>query len=224
MRAAPLTRLVGSVAVAGTLVVTLLAPATASTPASDGLGQLKSMLNSLTMQPERNSGYSRERFDDWTTRNGCDTRELVMITEARGGTRRGCDVAGARWWSYLDGTTTRNPSTFDIDHTVALAEAWGSGARDWTRVRRDAYANDLGYRDSLIAVSASSNRSKGEHDPADWMPPRDAADCRIVQAWVAVKWRWRMSVDTREKAALARTLTTCSQRVVPMPTRGLQGS
>jgi hypothetical protein len=178
-----------------------------------------SMLNSLTVESERNAGYSRERFDDWTTRNGCDTREWVMIAEARGGTRRGCDVDRARWSSYLDGTTTRKPSTFDIDHTVALAEAWGSGARNWTRARRDAYANDLGYRDSLIATSASSNRSKGERDPAEWMPPRAAADCRLVQAWIAVKWRWRLSVDAPEKSALNRELSRCAKRVVPQPTR-----
>jgi hypothetical protein len=219
VRAAPLTRLIGSVAFAGALLVSLLAPATASTSTSSGVAQLRSMLNSLTVQSERNSGYSRGRFDDWTSKNGCDTREWVMIAEAQGGTRSGCDVAGARWWSYLDGTTTRNASTFDIDHTVALAEAWGSGAWKWTRAQRDAYANDLGYRDSLIAVSASSNRSKGERDPAEWMPPRNAADCRLVEAWIAVKWRWRLSVDAREKSALTRELSRCTKRVVPLPSR-----
>lgn len=220
MRAAPLTRLLGSLTVAAALVVTLLPPATAATPTASGVAQITSMLNSLTVQTERNRGYSRERFDDWHTQgNGCDTREVILITEARGGTRRGCDVTGATWWSYLDGTRTRNATNFDIDHTVALAEAWGSGARTWTRAQRDAYANDLGYRDSLIAVSASSNRSKGERDPAEWMPPRTGAACRMVEAWVAVKWRWRLTVDTREKASLTRILQSCSRLVVPLPTR-----
>jgi hypothetical protein len=219
VRAAPLTRVLGSFAVASAFVVILMAPVTASASSACGVAQIESMLNSLTVHPERNAGYSRGRFDDWTTKNGCDTREWVMIAEARGGTRRGCDVRGARWWSYLDGITTRNSSALDIDHTVALAEAWGSGARNWSRAQRDAYANDLGYRDSLIAVSASSNRSKGERDPAEWMPPRAAAACRLVEAWVAVKWRWRLSVDAREKAALSRTLASCSRLVVPLPTR-----
>lgn len=125
----------------------------------------------------------------------------------------------ARWWSYLDGVTTRNPSTFDIDYTVALAEAWGSGVKAWNRGRRDAYANDLGYLQTHIAVSASSKRSKGDRSPIEWAPPRAAAQCRLAQAWIAVKWRWRLSVDARETAGLARILATCSKRVVPLPSR-----
>lgn len=201
------------------LVAIALAPAAAAAPDSTGVSQIRAMLNSLTVKPESNGGYSRGRFDDWTTRNGCDTREWVMIAEAQGGRRSGCDVRGARWWSYLDGVTTRNPSTFDIDHTVALAEAWGSGAKSWTRSGRDAFANDLGYSQSLIAVSASSNRSKGDRAPTEWTPPRAAARCRLVQAWISVKWRWRLSVDSREKAGLTRLLGACTKRVVPLPTR-----
>lgn len=187
--------------------------------AASGPPDIVRLLESLPVKPESNRGYSRERFDDWTTRNGCDTREWVLIDEAQGGTRRGCDVRGARWWSYLDGVTTRNGSTFDIDHTVALSEAWGSGAKAWNRARRDAFANDRGYSQSLIATSASSNRSKGDRSPGEWLPPRKAATCRLVQAWIAVKWRWSLSVDTREKGSLSRLLASCPKRVVPMPRR-----
>lgn len=187
--------------------------------AASGPPDIVRLLDALPVKTETNRGYSRERFDDWTTRNGCDTREWVLINEAQGGSRRGCDMRGARWWSYLDGVTTRNPSTFDIDHTVALAEAWGSGAKAWTRARRDAFANDLGYRDSLIATSASSNRSKSDSPPTTWTPPRKAAQCRLVQAWIAVKWRWGLAVDAREKAGLQRLLASCDRRVVPMPKR-----
>ena len=187
--------------------------------ASSGPPDVVKMLNSLDVRSESNRGYSRERFDDWTTRNGCDTREWVLIDEAQGGSRRGCDMRGARWFSYLDGITTRNPTRFDIDHTDALAEAWGSGARNWTRARRDAFANDRGYRDSLIATSASSNRSKSDSPPTTWRAPRAAGQCRLVQAWIAVKWRWSLSVDAREKAGLLRELASCPKRVVPMPRR-----
>jgi len=214
--AAPVKRLVG-ITVVMVLAFTVL-PATPGIAAS-GPPDVVRLLESLPVRAESNRGYSRERFDDWTTRNGCDTRQWVLIDEARGGSRRGCDVRGARWWSYLDGVTTRNSSTFDGDHTVALAEAWGSGARNWKRARRDAFANDRGYRDSLIAASASSNRSKGDRSPAEWFPPRTAATCRLVQAWIAVKWRWGLSVDGREKSYLSRALTACPKRVVPLPQR-----
>lgn len=210
----------GRILAAVTVLVALatFAPAQATAvPASDGVQQIRALLEDLPVRPEANRGYSRERFDDWTTRGGCDTRQWVLIDEARGGTRRGCEVRGARWVSYLDGVSTRNPSTFDVDHTVALAEAWGSGARNWTRARRDAFANDRGYRDSLIATSASSNRSKGDRSPDQWRAPRAGAQCRLVQAWIAVKWRWALSVDSREKAGLGRQLAACPKRVVPLP-------
>ena len=218
MRGPPLVKrlLVGVAAAALTTASLLTAP---PVEAASGPPDIVRLLNQLPVRPESNSGYSRERFDDWTTRNGCDTRERVIINEAQGGKRSGCDVRGARWWSYLDGVTTRNPSTFDIDHTVALAETWGSGAKSWKRARRDAFANDLGYTQSLIAVSASSNRSKGERSPTEWTPPRRAATCRLAQAWIAVKWRWGLSVDSREKTGLARQLADCPKRVVPLPKR-----
>ena len=200
----------------------LLAPVLLSAPpaqAASGPPDIARLLAALPIKPEINRGYTRARFDDWTTRDGCDTRQWVLIAEAQGGTRRGCDVRGARWFSYLDGVTTRNPSTFDIDHTVALAEAWGSGARTWNRARRDAFANDLGYRDALIATSASSNRSKADSAPTTWHAPRAAGQCRLVQAWIAIKWRWGLSVDAREKTGLAKELGQCDRRVVPMPKR-----
>ena len=207
---------VGAVVAVGVAASTLAA---APPAAADGPPDIQRLLAALPVKVENNRGYTRERFDDWTTSGGCDTREWVLIAEARGGTRRGCDVRGARWFSYLDGVTTRNASTFDIDHTVALAEAWGSGARDWSRARRDAFANDRGYRDSLIATSASSNRSKADSPPTTWQAPRAAGQCRLVQAWIATKWRWGLSVDAREKAGLARELAKCDRRVVPIPKR-----
>lgn len=210
-------RIVVGVAAAALTFTGMLTAAPAH--AASGPPDIVRLLNQLPVKPETNTGYSRGRFDDWTTRNGCDTREWVLIDEARGGSRRGCDMRGARWWSYLDGATTRNGSTFDIDHTVALAEAWGSGAKSWNRARRDAFANDLGYSQSLMAVSASSNRSKGDRSPGEWLPPRAAATCRLVQAWIAVKWRWGLSVDSREKSSLSRLLSDCGKRVVPMPKR-----
>ena len=217
MRGAALVRRLAVAVLAAALASTLLvAPAV---HAATGPPDIVRLLESLPVKVENNRGYSRERFDDWTTRNGCDTRQWVLIAEARGGTRRGCDMRKARWWSYLDGVTTRRSSTFDIDHTVALAEAWGSGAKNWSRARRDAFANDLGYRDSLVAVSASSNRSKGDRDPAQWRAPRKAGQCRLVEAWIAVKWRWGLSVDAKEKTGLKRELARCARRVVPVPIR-----
>ncbi len=91
---------------------------------------------------------------------------------------------------------------------VPLAEAWASGARRWPEVRRDEFANDL-WAYSLIAVSASSNRSKSDQDPAEWMPEKQGFACRYIARWIAVKFRWRLSVDQPERAFLADALSGC---------------
>lgn len=66
-----------------------------------------------------------------------------------------------------------------------LAEAWDSGASEWTAERREQYANDLGSERSLVAVTARSNRSKSDKDPAQWLPPAAAAQCTYASDWVA---------------------------------------
>ena len=84
----------------------------------------------------------------------------------------------------------------------------------WTTGRRRGYANDLGNARSLRAVSAASNRSKGDRDPAQWLPPLTSFRCTYVADWVVVKVRWRLKVDALERATLKRILAACPARVV----------
>ncbi|MFE5039255.1 HNH endonuclease family protein [Streptomyces sp. NPDC056683] len=91
---------------------------------------------------------------------------------------------------------------------VPLGEAWDSGAASWTAARREAYANDQGAPNSLIAVSGSSNRSKSDRDPADWLPVL-ADQCTYAVDWVADKLRWRLTADPAEHEALARLAEAC---------------
>lgn len=181
-----------------------------------------SLLRSLKVAPERQAGYDRDLFPHWDyVGNDCDVRDLVLIAEALQGpsTGRSCPVGTGRWLSAFDGVTVRDPSQLDIDHMVPLAEAWGSGARRWTTAVREAFANDTGYAGSLIAVTASSNRSKGDQDPAEWLPPRTSYRCTYVSEWIAVKWRWRLAVDSREQAALRVQVTACGNPRITAPAR-----
>jgi hypothetical protein len=118
------------------------------------------------------------------------------------------------WRSAYDGLTTSFPSAFDIDHVVALKEAWDSGAWAWTPAGRQSYANDLGDSRSLRAVSALSNRSKSDKDPAQWLPPSASFRCTYATEWVVVKVRWQLKVDALERAALRRILSGCPGRTV----------
>lgn len=168
------------------------------------------MLNSLPVSAEKRDGYDRDLFRHWTDRdgNGCSAREDVLIAEKTSGDVQGCRVVDGTWFSAYDGETTSNPSSFDIDHMVPLAEAWDSGAWRWDARTRERFANDLGFAGSLIAVTASSNRTKSDRDPAEWLPDRGV--CAYAKTWVAVKFRWRLSVDPDEKRTLTRILSNCS--------------
>ena len=172
------------------------------------------VLASLPVSSEVGSGYSRDLFRHWidASGDGCDTREEVLITEPISGSVLGCRVAGGRWRSLYDGAATSNPSSFDVDHMVPLKEAWDSGAWRWSAGTREDYANDLGYTNSLIAVTASSNRSKSDRDPAEWLPA--FARCSYAKYWIGVKYRWRLSVDPVEKSTLTRILASCPPLMV----------
>ena len=74
---------------------------------------------------------------------------------------------------------------------------------------REAYANDLGDARALIAVSASSNRSKADQDPATWQPPARGYRCQYATDWVADKTRWQLSIDATEKNTLTKILSDC---------------
>jgi hypothetical protein len=117
-------------------------------------------------------------------------------------------LAAGGWLSAYDGYSTDNPSELDIDHVVALSEAWVSGADQWDAATREAFANDLASAE-LAAVTAATNRSKGDRDPAGWQPPSRSGWCEYVQAWVTVKVQWRLSADEPELAAIRNMATTC---------------
>jgi len=185
------------------------------------------LLSNLTVASPHAAGYSRDLFNLWIDANGdgCDTRKEVLISEARVSPHigAGCSLTGGRWWSAYDNLFITNSSSLDIDHFVPLAEAWRSGAYRWSPGTREAYANDLGYSLSLIAVSASTNRSKSDADPAGWLPPFNSYRCTYVATWVAIKWRWRLTIDSLEKGALTLGLAGCGAAAnVLQPTRHTQ--
>jgi hypothetical protein len=71
------------------------------------------------------------------------------------------------------------------------------------------YANDLNRRDALIAVTAATNQSKSDRDPAEWMPPNRDAWCRFAAAWITQKATWHLTIDPAERDALRNVLTSC---------------
>ena len=164
------------------------------------------------MATEVRTGYSRDLFQHWIDADGdgCNTRNEVLIAEADdpvtvGG---GCALSGGRWFSYYDRVSWTQTSDVDIDHMVPLAEAWDSGARTWDAATRRDYANDLGDSRTLVGVTDNVNQTKGDQDIAEWLPTYD--NCRYLGEFVAVKLRWRLTVDSGEKSAMSSLASSCS--------------
>jgi hypothetical protein len=165
----------------------------------------------LVIAADQIGGYSRSLFKHWidVDKDGCNTRYEVLIAEAivKPKVGAGCYLTGGRWRSAYDGKVFTNPTGLDIDHMVPLAEAWRSGAWAWTAAQRMDFANDLEDSRSLIAVTASLNRSKGDRDVAGWLPLR--AQCNYISNWIAVKWRFDLTVDPIEGEFLQSKITAC---------------
>ncbi|PXY31110.1 HNH endonuclease family protein [Prauserella muralis] len=177
-------------------------PAPAATPVAGAVD-----VAGLRVAPEDTGApYDRDQWPHWDyVGDGCDTRDEVLREQGHG-VRVGedCRITAGQWTSAYDGQVVTDPSELDIDHVVPLAEAARSGTRHWSEAQREAYANDPAL---LVAVTAASNRAKGDQDPAHWLPDRDR--CGYVQRWVAVKHRYRLTVDPAEAAALRGVLARC---------------
>jgi hypothetical protein len=179
-------------------------------------GTLTQAIAHIPVAGESRTGYERSKFHLWIDADGdgCDTRNEVLIAEAEDAPTvgSGCSLSGGRWYSYYDGVSQTSASALDIDHMVPLAEAWDSGAGAWTAQRREDYANDLGDTRTLVGVTASLNRSKGDQDVAEWTPPIN--DCRYIKDWVAAKIRWSLSQDSAEKSALQDLAGGCANSAI----------
>jgi hypothetical protein len=82
--------------------------------------------------------------------------------------------------------------------------------RSLANAQRKAFANDLDRPDALVAVTASSNRSKGDQDPAEWLPDETDAWCRYTAAWIIQKHAWGLTTDPAEHDRLTAVLTDCT--------------
>jgi hypothetical protein len=193
------------------LVLSTQQTAVAYPPTPPSAGEAAPMLAGLTVAPEGSSGgYDRDLFPHWINQSGaCDTREVVLQRDGTGvAVDSSCQPTSGQWYSVYDATWVSDSSDVDIDHIVALAEAWRSGASGWTTAKRQEFANNLSIA-QLIAVSASSNSSKSDKDPAEWTPPNQNTWCIYAREWIWVKSSYGLTVDSAEKHALQSLLDTC---------------
>jgi hypothetical protein len=200
-------------AVSGILVALTMgaSPAAAEPPTPPSASEATKLLGDINEKAEGSmDGYSREKFPHWIDQgDSCNTREAVLKRDGKDvETGSDCYPTKGSWTSPYDGETWTEPSDLDIDHVVPLAEAWRSGAADWTQDKRQQLANDLKIA-QLLAVTDNVNQAKGDKDPAKWMPSESGYHCTYARQWVWVKHTYDMTADSAEKAALKKALATC---------------
>lgn len=185
--------------------------------------QILTIVASLEVAEEQETdSYDRDRFRHWVNvEDKCSAREYVLREESLSSVtykdEAECTVSEGEWLSLYDGAKLTLASDVDIDHMVPLKEAWESGAHSWNDAKRRSYANDIEDDRSLIAVSAKSNRSKSDRDPTDWMPTSEDYVCTYVSDWVAVKYRWKLSIDETERGVLIDYAEECVDTLVLVP-------
>ncbi|WHP16061.1 HNH endonuclease family protein [Cellulomonas sp. ES6] len=164
------------------------------------------------------TGYDRDRFGPaWADvdRNGCDTRNDVLARDLTDVTfepgTHDCVVLSGTLADPYSGATVafeRGPRSADvqIDHVVALSDAWQKGAQQWDAERRRQFANDPA---NLLAVDGPTNGAKGDGDAATWLPPSTGYRCAYVARQVRVKAAYGLWVTRAEHDAIDRTLDGC---------------
>lgn len=164
------------------------------------------------------TGFDRDEFGSaWSDvdKNGCDTRNDILIRDLKEETFKSgddCVVQSGVLDDPYSGKTikfergTRTSSAVQIDHVVALADAWQKGAQDWSKEKRRELANDPL---NLLAVDGPLNSQKGAGDAATWLPPRHAYRCPYVERQIKVKIKYDLWVTPGEKDAMRTVLKSC---------------
>ncbi|MEE1295659.1 MAG: HNH endonuclease family protein [Bifidobacterium sp.] len=188
-------------------------------------GNAAEALAGLAVEDEVSSaGYSRDVFGYRETDedgNGCDVRDDVLakdLTDVVYATRGGCVVKSGILEDPYTGTTIQfmrgrsTSSAVQIDHVVALQNAWQSGAKDWDHDKRLRYGNDP-Y--NLLAVDGPANQDKGAASAAYWLPSNESFQCEYVARQIGVKAKYGLTVTSAEQRAMLTILHGCPGQALP---------
>ena len=194
--------------------------ALSSLPDTEAAHQLRELAVRSADEASVVPDYDRQAFGQrWadTDHNGCDTRNDILARDLARPTfkpgTRDCVVLTGTLAEPYTGTTIqfqrgdKSSALVQIDHVVALADAWRSGAWQWDAQRRQEFANDP---ENLLAVDGAANEDKSASSADQWLPPNVAFRCDYVKRQIAVKYAYGLSVTQAEQDAMATQLTTCS--------------
>ena len=204
------------------LLVAGIAPAEGMRAVESGLSVIQAQ---VTKGRAAKTGYTRAQFGPaWADvdRNGCDTRNDILkrdlTKEVFKEKTNGCTVLSGTLVDPFSGEIinfvqgAKTSSEVQIDHLVALSNAWQTGAFKLTPDQREAFANDPL---NLLAVKGRLNSQKGDGDAATWLPPLKSFRCDYVSRQIAVKIKYKLWFTAPEKEAMIRILKTCPEKALP---------
>jgi hypothetical protein len=207
--------------IAALLAITLLLPEAASA-VTVTKERATAIIETLAVKGRAaKTGYDRSSFSHWRDpdRNGCDARNDILRRDLTNllikSDSNGCKVLGGVLADPYSGKNIDfvfGASLVDIDHVVALSNAWQTGAFQFTSEIRLQFANDPL---NLLAVSASLNRQKGDGDAATWLPPTKSYRCQYVARQIAVKKKYGLWLTKPEKVAMSTLLAKCPKEEIP---------
>ena len=197
------------------LITALSIPNASAAPSS-----AEELLNTLAVKGRApKTGYTRAQFGaTWAdvNRNGCDTRNDILKRDLTNLVFRtkthDCVVESGTLIDPYSGLQinfvkgVKSSMEVQIDHVVALSNAWQTGAFKLTLEKRTAFANDP---DNLLAVQGRLNSQKGDGDAATWLPPLKSYRCTYVSKQIAVKAKYGLWVTAPEKSAMLNILSKC---------------
>jgi hypothetical protein len=212
-------------AIVGALALALIDSTTATQPASASAAQPSaiSVLAKLAVKGRApKTGYARELFSDgWGSKSGCDLRNYVLMRDLRSITWRSgenCLVATGVLTDPYTGKVihfvrgVKTSLAVQIDHVVAVSDAWQKGAQQLSSASRYSFYNDPL---NLLAVDGPTNSAKGDGDAATWLPPNKSYRCAYVARQVAVKEKYRLWLTAAEKSAIQSVLAKCPNQTLP---------
>ena len=209
------------------LVLSLLVPGIAPAKAESVASGLSVIQAQVTKGRAPKTGYTRAQFGPDLTksdfdRNGCDTRNDILKRDLTNEVFKektiGCTVLSGTLVDPFSGETINfvrgvtTSSEVQIDHSVALSNAWQTGAFKLTADQRKAFANDPL---NLLAVKGRLNSQKGDGDAATWLPPLKSYRCDYVSRQIAVKMKYKLWFTAPEKEAMIKILKTCPEKALP---------
>lgn len=199
------------------------APSTPIQPTQSPTGAAADILATLPIKGRApKTEYARTKFGDgWALQGNCDMRNIILHRDMVDvSVNTNCKVVSGTLHDPYTGTSIafiRGAETSDdvqIDHVVALSDAWQKGAQRLTQAEREALANDPL---ELLAVDGGANQDKGDGDAASWLPPNKAFRCDYVARQIAVKAKYRLWITPAEHDAMQGILQSCPDQPLPAP-------